>query len=168
MDWMDANEVIHVSIYSIIISIITGISAGIISHLLFKIKRERSCNENTNIEIVSNVLQIVAYDYHVRAIKCGYGEIMDHVAHKYMRFDDTIQWKCIELGSSPKNMRYTVNFYKEKTLDSLVYIVNYRLFGNYYIAYGKNPLIAWSIVIRNARAENRKIFSRYPDRQKIK
>lgn len=158
-------------IFAILTALLLIISGSLITFILILIKNQKNeekYNNTINDQIISSVLQVVAYDYHVRAIRCGYGEIMDHDNEKYMKFDDMIQWNCLEVGSSVKNARYSINLYKEKAFDHLVYIVNYRLFGNYYIAYGKNPLIAWSIVIRNARAENRKIFSRYPDRQKIK
>ena len=155
-------------LYFIISLIIIGYLIKLVYDLINKQKAIEKFNITYQDDIVSNVLQIVAYDYHVRAIRCGYGEIMDHDTGKYMRFNKTIQWKCFELGSSLKDQQYTINFYEEKKYEYLVYAINFRLFGNYYIAYGNNPLIAWAVVIKTARAENRKIFSRYPDRQKIK
>ena len=131
-----------------------------------KVKNEYIHTESNNNEIVSRVLQVVAYDYHVRLIKCGYGEIIDHSTNQIICDNkDDIQWKCIDIASET---RYTSNIYDENPEDCLMYIIKFRLLGNYYIAHGKDPLTTWAIVIRTAREENRKIFSRYPDRQKIK
>ena len=157
--------VITLFILYIVISIILIL---ILSKQIVDYKSSEIFTDSYQNEIVTNVLQIIAYDYHVRLIRCGYGEIMDHCAKGYMRFEDSIQWKCFELGSSPKDAQYSINFYREKTFDYLVYTIHFRLFGIHYIAYGKNPLIAWAVVIRTARAENRKIFSKYPDKHKIK
>lgn len=159
--------------------------AAILSILLVLLINKRRVDlENIELyqnDITSVTLQPVAYDYHVRVIKCGYGQIF---INKYLPEYDVIknrldsgsmQTSPIELAEmlpidaecyNNKSIKLVFNTYKNNDSATIVYFIRYRLFGKYYIAYGTNPLIAWSIVIKNARTENRKIFSRYPDRQR--
>lgn len=162
---------ISFAIYLVFSTIIIGLLLRYVIIINKRQKADHTQTESENNEIINNVMQIVAYDYHVRVIKSGYAEIFDRSiksGSQGMKLEDTIQWKCIEqeaIYNDEKLLegadRYLVNFYKDKVFPSLKYTIKFRLFGNYYIAYGNNPLIAWAVVIRTARAENRRMFAKY-------
>ena len=179
---MDAYGVmLMLTTYLLICSIFLALTLFLLSYAfriaIHKAKEEINKVNTYESEVTANVLQSIACDYNVRAIKCGYGEIslklesLDNDDIRVVKSDDPIRWKSIEIGKEMipndtdhfSNIEVDIYFYSgnKKHSSKTVYIIRYRLFGNYYVAYGRNPLIAWSVVIRNARLLNRIMFSNY-------
>ncbi len=124
----------------------------VITFAMWMMKRDA---QHKREKIMITTLQEVAYDYRVRVVINGFCRLT--IDGKDVKISDLdISGHCIEGGYS-----YTDG--------GDIYIIIFRVFGKYYLAYSSNPLMSWRVVVQKAREENRKLFSRsnYYDRNKI-
>ena len=110
------------------------------------------------IEDMIKVLQEIAVDYHVRVISNGYGNILcENEEWLKCKSSSPQSNGCVEFGT--ENQEHWIRGF-EHTDKGEFYIIHFRMLGKYYIAYSNDDLVAWTHVVRKARKENKKFFSK--------
>ena len=122
------------------------------------------------------VFQEIAYDYRIRIIKAGNGNLV--VNGTVIENDaDQSNEDCISVERMNQNPDYTMilnagdnNLIEMDFSDSgNMYFIYFRLLGKHYMSYGITEITAWVNAIHRARIENKRLFSRSSmyDRNKI-
>ena len=118
-------------------------------------------------EIIIKVFQEIACDYHVRIIDNGYGNILcENEEWLTCKSSTNPTSGCMEFGTENQE-RWIRGFeYSDK---GKFYIIYFRLLGKCYLAYSNDNLSTWMHVVRTARKENKRFFSKSNiyDRNKI-
>jgi hypothetical protein len=97
-------------------------------------------------------LQEIAYSYRVRIIRAGHGTLT--IEDDNTTDDTDNDGGCLDTGSD--NMGIEINF----TEDGDLYFINFKVLGRCYLAYATTEDLVWINIVKKARAENRRLFSR--------
>lgn len=147
-----------------IISILFPIAILATGFITWKLTKEY---DNYRFGDMIKILQEIAVDYHVRVISNGYGSILCENEEWLKPNKSNEQTSgCVEFGTEHQEP-WIRGF--EHTNSGEFYIIHFRMLGKYYLAYSEDNLIAWINVVRKARKENKKFFSKANiyDRNKI-
>lgn len=117
---------------------------------------------NIDYDNATNVLYGIAYDYHIRVIKSGWGDLFEDNNVQNSNCDSG----CISILNSNEPIDIS-NIINGNSCEK--YYIYFRIFGKHYLAYSPTEMTSWLKVVSKAREENKNLFgkSSYIDKHKI-
>ena len=160
MDIMIALSCYFIAIFIVILLIVFDQKQQRYEHLEYNQQLEKiNNNQREKDEELIKILKEIAYDYKVKIFKNGAAYIISNDQYAF-------ESQSPEFGCFGKDSKV---FHGEFSEDGNAYMIAFRVIGKEYLAYGPTEVMAWAALVKTARSENIKYFSKssYYDRQKI-